>query len=85
MKRMMVLCIGAAALMVSAAAMAQVDGGMMGNQGRGYGYGMTGGYMAWWAVYGLVRAAVVVIGLWLLLRIARAVEKIAASRPGGSS
>jgi uncharacterized membrane protein len=88
MKRMMALFMGRGGmagiagivvLMASSMALAQSDsGGMMGYQGRGY--GMAGGYMAWWAVYGLVKAAVVVIGLWLLLRIARAVEKIAATK-----
>ena len=79
MTRMMILVIGMAVLMAGSTTLAQSDsGGMMGYQGRGY--GMAGGYMAWWAVYGLVKAAVVVIGLWLLLRIARAVEKIAASK-----
>jgi uncharacterized membrane protein len=79
MKRMMALFIGMAVVMAGSAVLAQTDGGgMMGYQGRGY--GMVGGYMAWWAVYGLVKAAVVVVGLWLLLRIARAVEKIAATK-----
>jgi hypothetical protein len=79
MKRMMVLCVMMAILMAGSVTLAQTDGGgMMGYQGRGY--GMAGGSMAWWAVYGLVKGAVVVIGLWLLLQIARAVEKIAASK-----
>ena len=79
MKRMMAVFVGMVVLMVGSVALAQTGGGgMMGDQGRGY--GMAGGYMAWWAVYGLVKAVVVVIGLWLLLRIARAVEKIAASK-----
>ncbi|MBI3620997.1 MAG: hypothetical protein HY208_02255 [Nitrospirae bacterium] len=74
---------GMAVLAVGSLAMAQMSGGsgggeMMGD--KGHGYGMAGGYMAWWAAYGLVKAVVVVIGLWLLLRIARAVEKIAASK-----
>ena len=79
MKRMMAVFVGVAVLMVGSVALAQMAGGeMMGEQGRGY--GMAGGYMAWWAVYGLVKAVVVVVGLWLLLRIARAVETIAASK-----
>jgi uncharacterized membrane protein len=79
MKRMMALCIGVAVAMAGSAVLAQTDGGGMMDY-RGRGYGMAGGYMAWWAVYGVVKAAVVVIGLWLLLRIARAVEKIAAAK-----
>jgi uncharacterized membrane protein len=60
-------------------AVAQTGGGeMMGGTGRGY--GMMGGYLVGWVVYGLIKAAVVVFGLWILLRIARAVEKIAASK-----
>jgi uncharacterized membrane protein len=60
-------------------AMAQTGAGnMMGDEGRRY--GMMAGYLWWWAVYGVVKAAVVVIGLWLLYRIATAVERIASSK-----
>ena len=70
---------GVALLAYGSPAMAQVAGGeMMGNEGHGY--GMMGGYMAWWVFYGLIKAAVVVVGLLLLHRIAKAVEKIAASK-----
>ena len=53
-------------------------GGMMGEEGHRY--GMMTGYLWWWGVYGVIKAAVVVIGLWLLYRITRAVERIAASQ-----
>jgi uncharacterized BrkB/YihY/UPF0761 family membrane protein len=60
-------------------AMAQTGAGsMMGDEGRRY--GMMAGYVWWWGVYGLLKTAVVVIGLWLLYRITVAVEKIAASK-----
>jgi len=62
-------------------ALAQSPGGEMMTEGtHRYGYGMMNGYLGWWVLYGLVRAAVVVIGLWLLFRIAKAVERIAASK-----
>ena len=81
MKTITSAMVGLAVLAVGALAMAQMSGGeMMDDKGQGYGYGAMGGYMAWWVVYGLVKAAVVVIGLWLLHRIAKAVEKIAASK-----
>ena len=71
--------VGIAVLAVGSLAMAQTGGGeMMGGGGRGY--GMMGGYLVGWVVYGLIKAAVVIFGLWILLRIARAVEKIAASK-----
>ena len=60
--------------------MAQMGGGEM-MDGEDHGYGMMGGHMGGWIVYGLIKAAVVVIGFWLLHRIAKAVEKIAASKP----
>ena len=63
-------------------AMAQTaGGGMMAEEGHRYGYGMMTGYLWWWGLYGVVKAAVVVIGLWLLFRITKAVEKIASSKP----
>ena len=62
-------------------AMAQMMGeSESGMEGHGYGYGLMGGTMAAWIVYGLVKAGVVVVGLWLLLRIARATERIAGSK-----
>ncbi|MBI3610700.1 MAG: hypothetical protein HY204_08375 [Nitrospirae bacterium] len=61
-------------------AMAQTGGGgMVGEEGRRY--GMMAGYLWWWSLYGIIKAAVVVIGLWLLYRITKAVERIAASKP----
>jgi hypothetical protein len=61
-------------------ATAQTGGGyMMGDEGRHY--GLMGGHIWWWGFFGVVRAAVVLIGLWLLYRITLAVEKIAASKP----
>jgi len=59
---------------------AQTGGGMMTGEPYRYGDRMMGGYLVWWAAYGIVKAAVVGIGLWLLYRIAIAVEKIAASK-----
>lgn len=57
-------------------AIAQMGGGtMMGGEGRPY--GPMSSYVWWWGLFGLVRAAVIVIGLWLLYRITRAVERIA--------
>jgi uncharacterized membrane protein len=71
---------GVAFLSAGSLAMTQMVGvEMMGGEGRG-GYGMMGGYMAGWIVYGLIKAAVVIFGLWILHRIAKAVEKIAASK-----
>ena len=55
-----------------------IGGGMMGEEGHRY--GMMTGYLWWWGVYGVIKAAVVVIGFWLLYRITRAVERIAASQ-----
>ena len=79
MKGITSVMVGLAVLTAGSLAMAQMSGGeMMGD--KGHGYNMVGGYMAWWVVYSLVKAAVVGIVLWLLLRIARAVEKIAASK-----
>jgi len=61
-------------------AMAQTGGGyMMGDEGRHY--SMVGGYLWWWGLFGLIKAAIVLFGLWLLYRITVAVEKIAASKP----
>jgi hypothetical protein len=66
-------------VMVGSWAMAQPGvGGMMTEEGHRY--GMAYGYVWWWGVYGLLKTAVVVIGLWFLFRIAKAVEKIAASK-----
>jgi uncharacterized membrane protein len=80
MKRMVSSLTGVALIAAGSLAMAQTAGGeMMGGEGRG-GYGMMGGYMAGWIVYGLIKAAVVIFGLWILHRIAKAVEKIAASK-----
>ncbi len=55
----------------------------MGGEAHGYathGYGGMMGYGGLWVVYGLIKVGVVGFGLWLLLRIARAVEKIAGSQ-----
>ncbi|HET6464957.1 MAG TPA: hypothetical protein VFH55_05030 [Nitrospiria bacterium] len=61
-------------------ATAQTGGGYtMGDEGHRY--GMMTGYLWWWGLYGLFKAAIVLFGLWLLYRIAVAVEKIAASKP----
>jgi hypothetical protein len=61
--------------------LAQTPGGGMMTEGtHRYGYGMMNGYVWWWALYGLLKTAVVVVGLWLLFRIAKAVERIAASK-----
>ena len=78
--------IGISFLAVASWAMAQTGGGEMMDEGskmagHGYGYGMMGGYTTWWVLCGLVKVAVVAIGLWLLLRITRAVERIAGSKP----
>ena len=69
--------------LLSAVVMAQTGGGMSGDEGNGsgHGYGMMGGYYpAVWIVCALAKVVVVVIGLWLLLRITRAVERIAGSK-----
>ena len=69
--------------LLSAVVMAQTGGGTSGEEGSvsGHGYGMFGGYYtAVWIACGLFKVAVVVIGLWLLLRITRAVERIAGSK-----
>jgi len=59
---------------------AQTSGGYpMGDEGHRY--GMMTGYLWWWGLYGLVKAAIVLFSLWLLYRITVAVEKIAASKP----
>lgn len=66
-------------VMVGSWALAQPGvGGMMAEEGHRY--GAMGGYLWWWGLYGLLKVAVVAIGLWLLYRIAVAVEKIAASK-----
>ena len=81
MKTIVSSLIGFSVLIMASSAMAQMMGeGGVGNEGHGYGYGMMGGYMAGWIVYGLIKAGVVVTGLWLLLRIARATERIAGSK-----
>jgi uncharacterized membrane protein len=68
-------------VMAGSWALAQTPGGGMMTEGtHRYGYGMMSGFLGWWALYGLVKAAVVVVGLWLLFRIAKAVERIAASK-----
>jgi len=65
-------------------ALAQTGGaGMMAGEGHRYGYGMMGGYLWWWGLYGFLKAAVIAAGLWLLYRIAVAVEKIAAASKSG--
>ena len=79
MKSTVFSLVGVTILGIGTFAMAQVGGGEM-MEREGHGYGMMGGYMAGWIVYGLIKAAVVVIGLWLLHRIAKAVEIIAASK-----
>ena len=81
MKTIVSSLIGISFLMMASWAMAQMMGeSEMGTEGHGYGYGMMGGYMVGWIVYGLIKAGVVVTGLWLLLRIARAAERIAGSK-----
>lgn len=70
---------GVVILAMGSFAMAQTGAGEMTDH-KGHGYGLAGGYMTGWIVYGLIKAAVVVIGLWLLQRIAKAVEKIAVSK-----
>ena len=83
MKRMFPMLLGMTVLVVGSVVKAQIGGqDMMGDEGHGY--GMVGGYMVWWGLYGLIKVAVVVSGLWLLFRITRAVEKIAASQKTGS-
>lgn len=79
MKTMVLSLAGVAILAGSSFAMAQTGAGEMTDH-KGHEYGMMGGTMTGWIVYGLIKAAVVVIGLWLLHRIAKAVEKIAASK-----
>jgi hypothetical protein len=79
MKKIIFSLIVVMLVMVGSWALAQTGAGnMMGDEGRRY--GMMTGYLWWWAVYGLLKTAVVVIGLWLLYRITVAVEKIAASK-----
>lgn len=74
MKRIISGLIAVVLVMVGSWAMAQMGGGgMMAEQG----YGVMAGHLWWW-VYGVVKAAAVVIGLWLLYRITKAVERIAA-------
>jgi hypothetical protein len=60
-------------------AMAQTGGGSM-MPDEGHRYGMMTGYLWWWGLFGIIKAAVVVIGLWLLYRITKAVERIAAAK-----
>jgi hypothetical protein len=79
MKRIIPGLIVVVLVMVGSWALAQTAGeGMM--VGEGHRYGAMGGYLWWWGAYGLIKAAVVVIGLWLLYRVTVAVEKIAASK-----
>jgi hypothetical protein len=81
MKKIISGLIAVALVMVGSWAMAQTGGGgMMAEEGRRYGYGMMTGYLWWWGLYGLLKTAVVVIGLWLFYRITVAVEKIAVSK-----
>lgn len=62
-------------------ALAQMGGSeMMDGEGHGHGYGMMGGHMGGWIAYTVIKVAVVLVGFWLLHRIAKAVEKIAASK-----
>ena len=81
MKMTILSLMGITMLVMGSIAIAQTTGAeMTQNEGHGYGYGMMGGHMGGWFVYGLIKAVAVVIGLWLLHRIAKAVEKIAASK-----
>lgn len=66
------------ALFTGAFSLAQAQTGM---GGETHGYGGMAGYAGLWVVYGLIKTGVVVFGLWLLLRITRAVERIAGSKP----
>jgi len=59
-------------------ALAQMAGGMPGAETHRY--GAMGGYLWLWGLYGVVKAGVVLYGLWLLVRLTRAVEKLAASK-----
>ncbi|MBI3994472.1 MAG: hypothetical protein HY349_00715 [Nitrospirae bacterium] len=79
MKRIIFGLIVVGSVMVGSWAMAQTGGGGMMAE-EGHRYGAMGGYLWLWGLYGLLKAAVVVIGLWLLLRITKAVEKIASSK-----
>lgn len=82
MKKISSALIALALVTAASWAAAQTGGGEMMTEGtHRYGYGMMNGYLWWWGLYGLLKTAAVVIGLWLLYRIAAAVEKIAASKP----
>jgi hypothetical protein len=80
MKKILASLILVSTVVFGSWAMAQTGGGyMMGDEGRHY--GVMGGYLWWWGLFGLIKAAIVLFGLWLLYRITVAVEKIAASKP----
>jgi len=82
MKKILASLIIVSTVVFSSWAMAQTGSGyMMSDEGRHY--GLMGGYFWWWGLYGLVRAAIVLFGLWLLYRITVAVEKIAGSKLKG--
>ena len=81
MKMVVSSLIGVVFMMTASWVMAQVgDSEIMNGEGHGYGHGMMGYMSGWWVVYCIIKATVVVIVLWLLLRIARAVEKIAVAK-----
>jgi hypothetical protein len=54
------------------------EGGMMAREGHRY--GMLAGYIGWWWAYGVIKAAIALFALWMLYRITRALERIAASK-----
>jgi len=80
MKKILASLILVSIVVFGSTATAQTGGGYtMGDEGHRY--GMMPGYLWWWGLFGFVKAAIVLFGLWLLYRITVAVEKIAASRP----
>ena len=79
MKKIIFGLVAVVLVLVGSWAMAQTGGGGMMAE-EGHRYGAMAGYLWWWGLYGLLKAAVVVIGLWLLYRITVAVEKIASSK-----
>ncbi|MBI3596147.1 MAG: hypothetical protein HY203_03220 [Nitrospirae bacterium] len=80
MKKILASLMMVSMVVISSWAMAQTGGGpMMGDESRHY--GLMAGYLWWWGLYGLVKAAIVLFSLWLLYRITKAVERIAASKP----
>ena len=89
MKRIISGLIAVPLVIVGSWALAQIGGTGCGAMGgpememmaeEGHRYGMAYGYFWWWGLYGLVKAAVILFGLWLLYRITKAVEKIALSK-----